>query len=63
MQGAESPLGLEEDGEVGKSCTWPIYCRRIRANCGGGAEKRALWEYDQYLWVEGVMQSEGGEKC
>ena len=49
MQGAESPLGLEEDGEVGKSCTWPIYCRRIRANCGGGAEKRALEEYDQYL--------------
>lgn len=62
MQGAESQLGLEEDGEVEKPAPGQ-YCRRIRANCSGGAEKRALWEYNQYLWGEGVVQSEGGEKC
>lgn len=60
MQGAESQLGLEEDGEVEKPA--PGQCiRRIRANCSG--RRRGRFGSITVSLGEGVVQSEGGEKC
>ena len=59
MQGAESPLGLEEDGEVEKPAPGQYFADEYERIAVGGARFGSITS----IFGGGVVRSEGGEKC